>query len=153
MSRLKVALDCDIPERLTGTMNLLYGDRGFEFVHVRHLGMGTAEDEVWAKAFMQFGGKVAISADTRITTRPHKLLAFQQSALKAYFMEPPWQRQKLNFKAAHLIYWWSAIERHIPTCAEGECWQVPISIKDAQAERLKALRLPENVVKKVNAAG
>jgi PIN domain-containing protein len=151
VSRLKVALDCDIPERIKEPLNHLYGERGFEFIHVRQLGMGKADDEVWAKAFMQFGGKIAISADKKITVRPNKLFAFQESGLRTYFMEPPWGRQKLNFKAAHLIYWWPAIERHIPTCADGECWQVPITINNADPANFKALRLPDDVVKEFRA--
>ena len=146
MSRLKIALDCDIPERLTEPMNLLYADQGFEFIHVRSLGHGRSHDEVWAKAFMQFGGVVSISADKRITKLPHKMLAFQESGLKSYFMQPPWSDQKLNFKAAHLVYWWPALMLHIPVCAAGECWQVPCALKNAEPEKFKQLKLPDHVI-------
>ena len=143
MSRQKVALDCDVPRRLVEAMNALYGDRGFEFIHVTQMGLATADDDVWAKAFKQFGGKITLSADKAITKKPHKLLAFQESALKSYFMEPPWSLQKLNYKAGHLIYWWAAIERHLPICKEGECWQIPLNIKPAE---FKPLKIPDEVL-------
>jgi hypothetical protein len=130
-------------------MNLLYGDRGFEFIHVTQMGLATAEDEVWANAFMKFGGKIAISADRNIAKKPHKLLAFSESKLKAYFMLNPWSRQKLNYKAAHLVYWWSAIEKHLSVCVEGECWEVPFAIKGAE---FKPLKVPDVVIQKILAS-
>ena len=66
------------------------------------------------------------------------------------FLKPPWQKQKLNFKAAHLIYWWPTIERHFSGCADGDCWEVPITIKDAQPGRFKSLKVPDEVIAKLS---
>src|SRR6185437_2874980 len=106
VTRIKVALDCDISHRLAAVLTDLYGDRGFEFQHVSSFAAAPSEDEIWADAFKRFGGHVVISADGQIAYKPHKAIAFIDNSFMSFFLASPWQHMKGHLEAAHLVHAW-----------------------------------------------
>ena len=138
--RLKVALDCDVPERLASVFNSLYGHRGFEFFPVTEFAPGNSTDDHWADAFKRFGGHVTLSGDGQIAYKPHKALAFIDNGFISFFFATPWQRTLGHVKAAHAVYWWPIIERQILLGPRGRCWRIPCDLKMAN-NRLLDLRL------------
>lgn len=153
MRRIKVAIDCDVSRRWVSVLTSAYGDRGYEFVHVRDLVPARHEDEHWANAFVRFGGNVTISGDVGIAKKPHKQVAFIDNGLACFFLQPPWSAAPGKVKLAHLVYWWPAIEDKISQGAEGQCWQVPFEYR-SQILRLRSLefnhlKVPDEVLEKV----
>ena len=155
MRRLKVALDCDISIRMAAVLGPLYGDRGFEFVHVSEFVPSDTRDEHWADAFKRFGGYISVSADRNIATKPHKALAFIDNRFIAFFMASAWSRMHGHLKAAHLAYWWPAMEATIREDKRGVCWQVPCEVKDRDLMlyevKLRQLRIPDDVLEQARA--
>lgn len=140
MRRLKVALDCDVPDRIAPVLNSLYGHKGFEFYPVTEFAAGSSSDDHWADAFKRFGGHVTLSADGQIAYKPHKALAFIDNGFMSFFFATPWQQSPGHVKAAHAIYWWPAIEHKIAEGELGKCWRIPCELKMAN-DRLADLRL------------
>jgi PIN like domain len=91
VSRLKVALDCDIPAKIAPVLNSLYGYRGFDFYPTTEFAPANATDDHWADAFKRFGGHVTLSADGQIAYKPHKVLALIDNDFMSFFFAAPWQ--------------------------------------------------------------
>jgi hypothetical protein len=141
---LKIAIDADIPRKVLNALAALYGGKETEFVWIPDLVPANTPDEFWADKFRQVGGRVTISADKAIANHPHQLLAFKRNELTCFFMQPPWSMQRLHMKAAHLIYWWPAIEKQIEKSKVGDAWQVPYQFSGGE---MKELRLPDEAIK------
>lgn len=160
MKRLRVALDCDVPERIAPVLNELYGYRGFEFFPVTEFAPGSSSDDHWADAFKRFGGHVTVSADSQIAYKPHKVLAFIDNGFMSFFFSSPWQQSPGEVKAAHAVYWWPIIEAKILLGEIGRCWRIPCEMRPVNGRfvdvrltpgELEALVIPEEVLAKARA--
>jgi PIN like domain len=140
VKRLRVALDCDVPDRLAPVLNSLYGDKGFEFFPVTAFAAANSSDDHWADAFKRFGGHITLSGDAQIAYKPHKVLSFIDNGFMSFFFASPWHRSPGYVKAAHTIYWWPTIAQKAAAGETGRCWRVPCDLKNA-ADRFTDLRL------------
>lgn len=152
MSKIKVALDFCLSMRLVGALDHLYGDSGYEFMHLSKLVPNTSSDQVWADAYRRFGGRIVISGDPRIAYRPHQALAFQANGLVSFFPEGNWGQLRGPEKSAFIIYWWPAIEVKAKSAANGTCWRIPCNSKKGDLRLasgdLVPLVVPNEVLKR-----
>lgn len=155
MSKIKIAVDCDIPVRAAAVLESMYGENGFEFYHVSKLVPPASSDDFWADALKRFGGHVALSGDGQIAYRPHKALAFIDNGFISFFVASPWHHMGGPGKVAHLIFHWPFIEAKIREGQQGTCWRVPCDAKRAKGKiehlRLRktdllALEIPKHVL-------
>jgi hypothetical protein len=150
VKRLKVALDCDVSPRLKTVLSELYADRGFEFVHVTDFVLARTDDEIWADAFKRFGGSVVLSANKRIGMKPHQAIAFIENGFASFFMMGKWSKMAGHMKAAHLAYWWPAIEETVRAGAAGRCYKVPCEERAGALTlckcELEEMKIPEAVL-------
>jgi hypothetical protein len=160
VSRLKVALDCDVPDRLAPVLNSLYGHKGFEFFPVTEFADGDSSDDHWADAFKRFGGKITISGDAQIAYKPHKVLAFIDNGFMSFFFSSPWHQAPGHVKASHAIYWWPIIQQRILLGPPGRCWRIPSEIRAVKGRlidvrlapgELEALVIPDHVLEQARA--
>lgn len=136
----------------------MYGRRGFEFTHVSAFANGDATDEFWADSFRRFGGHVTLSADSKIAFKPHQAIAFLDNGFTSFFLSAPWSGMAGHMKAAHLIFWWPAIEAKIREgSAAGALWRVPCNVRrigrvydDLRLMTcdLEPLRIPRDVIER-----
>lgn len=160
MKRLRVALDCDVPDRLAPVLNSLYGDKGFEFFPVTAFAAANSSDDHWADAFKRFGGHITLSGDAQIAYKPHKVLSFIDNGFMSFFFASPWHRSPGYVKAAHTVYWWPAIAEKASHQETGRCWRVPCELKIAVTRfvdlrlapaELEPLVIPEHVLEAARA--
>lgn len=160
MKRLKVALDCDVSPRMKPVLGELFGDRGFEFVHVTDFALAPTDDEIWADAFKRFGGSVVLSANKKIGAKPHQAIAFIENGFASFFMLGKWSKMGGHMKAAHLAFWWPTIEEKVRSGAGGRCFKVPCDERAGALTlckcELEEMKIPEAVLaeaKKAKSAG
>lgn len=144
--KVKVAVDEDVPSRVVDALNALYGDTGYEFLYVPKIVHSGAQDEFWADAVKKQGVQIVLSADKRIASTPHKILAFKKNGLICFFMSPRWSSQSFKFKAAQLTLWWPEIAKKIKDSKPKDCWQVPMRWSGTKTD-FKELVLPDHLDK------
>lgn len=132
MSRVKVALDFNIAERVAAALGEMYGSQGFEFIHLKTLVDGATPDVVWADVFRQVGGRYVLSGDCRIAYRPHEAVAFIDNGLVSVFPDGAWSKLRGNARAAFLIYHWPDVVKWLAAVTEGSCWKLPVVLKDGE---------------------
>ncbi|MGB8900955.1 MAG: hypothetical protein WCC90_17685 [Methylocella sp.] len=133
----KVAVDEDISRRVASTLNVAYGDKGYEFIYIVDLVGHGAKDEFWAERFGKFGGEIILSADKNIAKKPRKLLAFRENELICFFMQPLWSNRPGHYKLCHALYWWHWIHKKLHECQKRDCWQVPLVLTGNEFKRLE----------------
>lgn len=150
MSRVKVAFDFCISRRVIGAMKALYGDQGYEFLHLGKIIKGPADDEDWATVYKKFGGRIVISGDSRIAYRPHQAIAFIDNGFVSFFPEEDWCNLRGHEKAAFLLYRWPSIEKTFKAASPGTCWRVPCRAKRGELRlsdaELVRLEIPSHVL-------
>lgn len=155
MSKIKVALDFCLSRRLVGALDHLYGDSGYEFLHLSKIVPNTSSDQVWADAYRRFGGRIVLSGDSRIAYRPHQALAFQANGLVSFFPDGSWGQLRGHEKSAFMIYWWPAIELKAQSAPDGTSWRLPCNSKKGDlrlvGSDLIPLVIPDEVLKKTSA--
>ena len=136
MSRVKVAIDVCIPQRLVRLLQTGFGDLGYEFIYEAEFAAANAADEFWAGAFRRFGGAVILSADKNIGRRLHQIRAFQENDLICFFCDSRWAGTDLAFKLAHMVYWWPHIHQHLANCEPRDCWWIPMNVSPAPFRKI-----------------
>lgn len=85
-----------------------------------------AKDDVpWLKRFADDGGKVVISGDVRMKSRPHERLALIEHGFIVIFFEAQWSDWKFWRKCALLIHWWPVIAAKIKRARKASFYHVP----------------------------
>lgn len=123
MTRIRVALDCCLSERLVDVMNGLYGDDGFEFLHVAKLVPARTKDVNWADVYKRFRGQLVISGDYRIAYRPHEAVAFIDNGFVCFFPCKGWGTLHGHEQAAILIHQWPHIRTIAAEQPKPGCWR------------------------------
>ncbi len=68
---MKVALDFNLSPKLATVLTALYGQGGFEFVHLKDVVASTTPDVLWATTWRNAGGHFVVSGDISIAHKPH----------------------------------------------------------------------------------
>lgn len=82
-------------------------------------------DVPWVTRFANAGGKVVISGDTRMKSRPHERLALVQAGMVTIFFEPQWSSWPFFRKCSLLIHWWPEIAKTAKVAKPSTFWHVP----------------------------
>ncbi|UPT91412.1 hypothetical protein HAP41_0000022285 [Bradyrhizobium barranii subsp. apii] len=82
-------------------------------------------DVPWLKRFADDGGKVVISGDVRMKSRPHERLALIEHGFIVIFFEAQWSDWKFWRKCALLIHWWPVIAAKIKRTRGASFYHVP----------------------------
>lgn len=88
------------------------------------------DDVPWLKRFADDGGKVVISGDVRMKTRPHERLALIEHGFIVIFFEAQWSDWKFWRKCALLIHWWPVIAAKIRRSRKAAFYHVPCNWVD-----------------------
>jgi hypothetical protein len=90
-------------------------------------------DVPWLKRFADDGGKVVISGDVRMKSRPHERLALIEHGFIVIFFEAQWSDWKFWRKCALLIHWWPVIAAKIRRARRASFYHVPCNwVEDGQ---------------------
>lgn len=143
MTRIRVALDANIPQRAVRMLQSGFGDQGFEFLWEPDFETASADDEIWIESFRRFGGHVIISGDPNIGKRPHQIVAVKSNNIVSFFIQKQWSRKDLVFKAAHLIHWWPRIQDQYFKSSPRDAWWVPATL--GAKSGFKKIELPKDV--------
>jgi hypothetical protein len=125
VSRIRVALDFNCAPRLVGALDALYGHRGFEFLHLESLVRGKTKDEIWADVYKRFGGKVVLSGDGKIATKPREAIAFIDNGFLSFFPARSFCHLAANARSAFFVHAWPLIETKISEGLHAGCWRIP----------------------------
>src|SRR5262249_33772045 len=87
-------------------------------------------DENWIRRFERDGGKVIITGDTRIRTRPHERAALAETGVITFVFGPPWNAKKFHDKTSLLINSRPDIVQRSKTARAGSCWEIPYDFSD-----------------------
>ena len=82
-------------------------------------------DVPWLKRFADDGGKVVISGDVNMKSRPHERLALIEHSFIVIFFETQWSQWKFWRKCALLIHWWPVITVKIKRSKKAAFYHVP----------------------------
>lgn len=85
----------------------------------------SVDDVIWVKKFADAGGDAIIGADSAMTTRPHEVVAINETGLRLVVLDQKWVRAKKHVQIAHLFFWWPRIEIALNGSAKGKCFRVP----------------------------
>lgn len=150
MTRTRVALDSCLSDRLVAVMNGLYGDDGFEFIHVNKLVPPRTKDETWADVYKRFRGKLVISGDCRIAYRPHEAVAFIDNGFVSFFPCKGWGKLHGHEQAAILVQQWPHMRALVSE--RPSCWRFHFKGKRGDLklvdEPLTKLEIPHEVLEK-----
>jgi hypothetical protein len=83
------------------------------------------DDTPWLKRFADDGGKVVISGDVRMRSKPHERLALIEHKFLVIFFENQWSDWKFWRKCALLIHWWPVIAAKIRRYRKPSFFHVP----------------------------
>jgi hypothetical protein len=145
-------LDSCLSDRLVDVMNGLYGDDGFEFLHVNSMVGPRTADTSWADTYKRFRGKLVISGDCRIAYRPHEAVAFIDNGFVSFFPCKGWGKLHGREQAAVLVHQWP----HMQALASEKpsCWRFYFEGKRGNLklidEPLKKLEIPDDVLERTS---
>lgn len=83
------------------------------------------DDDVWVRKFGNAGGEAIVSADAKLLTRPHEVIAIVESGLRLVVLPSQWVNAKKNVQISFLFYWWPHIEAVLAGSRRGQCFKVP----------------------------
>ncbi|WP_372501998.1 hypothetical protein P7L66_08745 [Tistrella mobilis] len=139
-TEMKVALDFNLSPKLATALTALYGQSGFEFVHLKEVVASTTPDVLWATTWRDAGGRFVMSGDISIARKPHEAAAFIDSGLISIFPDKGWGSLRIHQQAALLVYHWPGIADQLGGIFDGSCWKLPVDIR-GQGLRLRPARL------------
>lgn len=155
LTRVRVALDRCCPPPLAGALNALYGRQGFEFTHLKDIPGAVGDDVVWADVYKKFGGRIVLSGDHHIGSRPHEASAFIDNGFLSFFPAGNWSQMKFNEKCAAFTYWWPKIKEVIEANIDspnGSCWRIPFVIGNGilrlEYKELEPMVMPESALER-----
>lgn len=90
------------------------------------------DDVIWVKKFADADGFAVLGADGAMTTRPHEVVAINETGLKLVLLDQRWARAKKHMQIAHLFFWWPRIEAVLQSDVKQKCFRVPWSWSDAE---------------------
>lgn len=109
-----------------------------ELSSVYEVGHRGKDDEHWATAFAKVGGEVVLSADTDFFKKPSLVVAIDRTGLRIIYLPPKWANAPGQMQAAHLLMWWSRIEKKIDEAKPRECWVAKWNLsEEGELERKK----------------
>lgn len=135
-TEMKVALDFNLSPKLAAALTALYGQSGFEFVHLKDVVASATPDVVWATTWRNAGGRFVVSGDISIARKPHEAAAFIDSGLISIFPDKGWGNLRTHQQAALLVYHWPGIAEQLGGIIVGSCWKLPVDIR-GQGLRLR----------------
>jgi len=137
---LKVAFDETIPPAMARVFQILADEKLFQWL-IAGLKIERAKDYTpkkggdpdyvknsdvpWIKRFSAAGGKIIISGNTKMKTRPHERKASVQEGTVTIFFESQWSNWKFHRKCALLLNWWPHVVKTVKTAKPGTFWHVP----------------------------
>ena len=133
---MKIRADEHVSPRIVEAVQSLILMPGWELTHVREFHSARTADETWMPRFVQEGGRVILSADRRILSRPHQIAAIAQGGLIGIFMSPQWAQSRRNEQAAQMLHWWPRIEKVILDSKPKDCWIVPYGYNRGALKRI-----------------
>lgn len=117
-------------------------------------------DAPWIRRFSKAGGRVVISGNTRMKTKPHERLALVEEGMVVIFFENQWNEWDFFHKCSLLLHWWPIIVRQIKTATPSSFWAVPsawpakgkgklrsVSNKDLKFEKIERQKAAQPKVK------
>lgn len=124
-------------------------------VHDTEVADAGQDDVHWITRFANDGGDAILSADRDFLKLEPQVNAVFDTGLRVIHLPPKWGQAKGPLQAAHLLQWWSRIERAIESMQPRECYRpdwniretgelrkVTIDFAKAQKRRKKARRRP-----------
>lgn len=133
---MKIRADENVSPRIVLTVQSLVLKAGWELTHVREFHSARTADETWIPRFAQEGGRVILSADRRILTRPNQIAAISEGGVIGVFLSSQWAQSHRHEQAAQILHWWPRIEKAIAESKPRDCWKVPYGYNKGGLERL-----------------
>ena len=141
---MKVAFDENMPRALVRVFQILSKERKFQNLSagldIRSAADYTPEegqpdhsyrnDAPWISRFAADGGRVIISGDTAMKSRPHERLALVELGMVTIFFESQWSQWKFFKKCSLLLHWWPEIIKTIGKAQPGTFWHIPSHWQD-----------------------
>jgi hypothetical protein len=136
---VKVAFDQNVPIGVVKVLQTFANERQFRKISGNFIIKAAADytpkpgdddyrpkdDTPWLKRFADDGGKVVISGDVRMRSRPHERLALIDHEFLVIFFENRWSDWKFWRKTALLIHWWPVIASKIKRHKKPSFFHVP----------------------------
>lgn len=130
---MRVCADENISHVLSELLRKHLVSRDFSLETVDDHQARSVDDVIWVKRFADAGGNVIIGADGAMTTRPHEVVAINETGLRLVLLDPKWARSKKHLQIAHLFFWWPRIEITLRDSKTKEkCFRVPWGWSEAE---------------------
>jgi hypothetical protein len=127
---VKVRCDEHVSVEIVDAINKIARPQGFEVSSVYGAGQSGDPDVSWLRAFANDGGKAIITADTDFIKRPHQVMSVQDTGIVVIHLPPKWANAKGVLQAAHMLAWWSRIEKKLISAKPKECWRPDWNISE-----------------------
>ena len=112
---MRICADENIAPALSELLRKHLVSRQFSLETVDDHQARSVDDVIWVKRFADAGGKVILSADAAMTTRPHEVIAINEAGLRLVLLDQKWVRSPKHIQIAHLFFWWPRIESTLLT--------------------------------------
>lgn len=136
---MKIAFDQNVPIAMVRVLQTFANEKQFRKISGKFEIKAAAEyvprkgdpdyqpknDAPWLKRFAQDGGRVVISGDAMMKSRPHERLALVEGGFIVIFFERQWSNWKFWRKCALLVYWWPVIAEKIKRTRKASFYHVP----------------------------
>ena len=136
---MKIAFDQNVPIGLVKVLQNFASEKQFRKISGNFIIKSAADytpkpgdgdylpknDVPWLKRFADDGGKVVISGDVRMKSRPHERLALVEHGFIVIFFEAKWSDWKFWRKCALLIHWWPVIAAKVKRARNASFYHVP----------------------------
>jgi hypothetical protein len=84
-------------------------------------------DVPWIRRFYKAGGRIIISGNTEMLSKPHERLALIECGMLVIFFQEKWNNWGFFNKCAHLMHWWPLIAAKARRGKKGTFWYVPLN--------------------------
>jgi len=87
-------------------------------------------DAPWIRRFSEDGGRIIISGDSKMMSRPLERLALVQEGMIVIFFGQPWHGWRFFKKSSLLLHWWPKIMPMVASAPSPSFWRIPPSWSD-----------------------
>ncbi len=127
---MKIRADEHIsPEIVQAVKNMALGS-GFEISHVFDANQAGRKDEHWLTEFAKEGGEAILTADADFHKRPAQVMAVFNTGMKVIHLPPKWGNARCGLQAAHILLWWTRIEKCLTAMGKKECYRPPWDVRE-----------------------
>lgn len=127
---MKVRADEHVSPHIVSAIQDMALNESWELSSVFTSGDRGNDDEHWITKFSHEGGQAILSADRRIIVHPPQIAAVFNTGMRLIQLPHNWASARIALQAAHVLLWWSRVEKILEKMNDTECYRIPWNLKE-----------------------